>query len=156
MYAQMIQNLDPKHIDEDTLSGMKMMLDLDSFSDIHDLVKSKIQEVEDHKKQETQGFVGGFAMAVGKYYRTVNSSLVHCYEECLNDDGMKLFKMIILSGGFDTKEPQSFLSALSGSNFKVYSGYFVNEMGQNVMPKYKSDPKFAMHIVKEIEVNFPY
>lgn len=154
MYAQMIQNMEPNHVDDDTLNGMRMILELESFSDIHDLVKSKLQEIEDYKKQDTT--IGGFSLAVGKYYRTVNNSIVHCYEEFINDDGIKFYKMFILSGGHATTEPQTFMSALSGTTFKVYSGYIVNDMGQNVIGKNKADPKFPMHIVKEIEVQFPY
>lgn len=154
MYAQMFQNLKPSHVDEDTLNGMRMILDLESFADIHDLVKAKLKEIEDYKKQDSP--IGGFTMAVGKYYRTVNNSVVHCYEEIINDDGLKFYKIMILSGGWEDPSQHPITAALSGNSFKVYGGYIVNDMGLQINSKNKANAIFPMHIVKEIEVQFPY
>ena len=47
-WEETIKNLDIKRIDEDCLTGLHLLLTLDSFNSIHSLVKDKIKDISDY------------------------------------------------------------------------------------------------------------
>ena len=146
MIGEMLKNLDPKHVDEDIVSGLKIMLEHDTFIDYHEQIKIKLDEIQSLKKKSTEKEESSFALKVGSFYETVNGSIVFCSSE---KEPLNL--MIVLKGGHnDALVKSNIMVQMMHGVTTVGGSYAVDKVGKFTL--HMDDDKHPMHIIHEIRV----
>lgn len=150
-YKQLIQNIEIKTLDKEMIEGLQTMLSLDTFSNLHPLIKQKLQEYEDHKKQEKETIIGGFEIKAGKYYLTTNNSIVFCLG-VTSDERDGIVRMVVIEGGYIDKDVPTAMGLALYGDTRQYGCYASDKMGRCCAALDEND--YPMHIIKSVEAKF--
>ena len=151
-YAQVIGQIEAKVLDEETKAGLETMLGLETFSNLHPLIKQKLQEFEEHKKKAKETVVGAFKIKAGGFYMTANNSIVMCVGGTTDGGKDEVVRMVVVEGGYSDKDiPNGMALSLFG-DMRLYGCYAADKMGRCCAALDESD--YPMHITKSIVANF--
>ncbi len=151
MIMEMLKTLSPTKIDEDQINGLKIMLQHDSFKEFHPAIQEKLDEIEKIKKEEKDVVVGAFKMEAGKFYKTLNSSIVYCVGEA--SDERKIMRLVVIEGGYtDPDIPTNTLTLQIFGDMRRNGCYASDDMGRCLAAA--DTPKYPMHVVSVVDVTY--
>jgi hypothetical protein len=159
MYAQMIEQMDPRKMDEDTINGLRVMLQHDTFTELHPLINKKLAEI-DKIKDEPEKVIGSFSLEINKYYKTVNGSIVKIINAIYDGNQLKkkndnkkpiAYYAFVLQGGYTDPELKNTLAAMEYGTTNENGAYVIDPAGRFVA--YCEDDKaHPMHILNQIDL----
>jgi hypothetical protein len=159
MYSQMIEQMDPRKLDEDTIAGLKVMLEHDSFKDLHHLINQKLAEI-DKIKSEPEKVIGSFSLEINKYYQTVNGSIVKIINAIYDGNQLKkkndnkkpiAYYAFVLQGGYVDPEMKNPLAAMEYGTTNENGAYVIDPAGRFVA-YCEEDKAHPMHILNQINL----
>ena len=151
-YAQVIGQIEAKVLDEETKAGLETMLGLETFAEIHPLIKQKLQEFEEHKKKEKETIVGTFKIKAGGFYQTHNNSTVMCIGGTTDGSKEEIFRMVVVEGGYTDKDIPNCMALSLFGDMRLYGCYAADKMGR--CSAALDEPDYPMHIIKSLTVAF--
>ena len=151
MIMEMLKTLSPTKIDEDQINGLKIMLQHESFKEFHPAIQQKLDEIEKIKKAEKEVIVGAFKMEAGKFYKTLNNSIVYCIGDAA--DERKIMRLVVIEGGYtDPDIPNNGLTLQIFGDMRHNGCYASDDLGRCLAAA--DTPKYPMHVVTKLEVQF--
>lgn len=146
-WKSLIENIDPKTADEDKLNGLKVMLTLPAFTNMHELIKSKIAEIEGPTANPTAP-ISAFTLEPAKFYQTENGSIIFTTNGHEGCGDTKMWEVIVITGGYTDPDLDSDLCSMLYGSFKPGNIYFLDGMGRAVAAV--DELHYPMHVIKEL------
>lgn len=151
MINEMLKNLSPNKIDDDQISGLRLMLQHDTFKEYHSLIQEKLNEIDAKKKSKDEGIVvGAFKIEAGKFYITVNNSIVFCLGVAVEEGS--IFRLIVVEGGYNDLELPGNLALQMFGDMRRFGCYVSNDNGLCLASI--SNFTYPMHIIRPIDASF--
>lgn len=150
MIKEMLKSITPNKVDADQISGLRIMLEHDTFKEYHALIQQKLEEIESKKKEGIEIVVGAFKLEAGKFYITVNNSIVYCLGLVLEDTN--IHRLVVIEGGYQDPELPGNLALQMFGDMRRFGCYASDDMGRSVAAL--DNPKYPMHIIRQIESTF--
>ena len=150
MIKEMLKSITPNKVDADQISGLKIMLEHDTFKEYHDLINQKLAEIEAKKKSSAEIVVGSFKLEAGKFYITVNNSIVYCLGLAMEDSA--IHRLVVIEGGFKDPELPGNLALQMFGDMRRFGCYASDDMGRCVSSP--DNAFYPMHIIRQVDVSF--
>lgn len=146
-YIDIIESMRVAELSEDMVEGLRQMLNVNEFQDIHALINKKLKEYEAFINHMDQTVVGSFSIIPAEFYQTNNGSIVFSTNKIERpQEGGTVFEMIVLHGGYVDPDLNNDMAKMMFGSFKVGDHYVVNSVGKS-HAALLSDT-YPMHIVK--------
>lgn len=150
MIKEMLQSITPNKVDEDQINGLRIMLEHDTFKEYHSLIKQKLEEIENKKKEGEEIVVGSFNLESGKFYITINNSIVYCLGLALEDT--TIYRLVVIEGGYKDPELPGNLAYQMFGDMRKFGCYASDNMGRCIASL--DNLKYPMHIVRQVDATF--
>jgi hypothetical protein len=159
MYAQMIEQMDPRKLDEDTINGLKVMLEHDSFTELHPLINQKLEEIK-KIKSEPEKIIGAFSLEINKFYNTMNGSIVKIINAVYDANKLKkkndktkpiAYHAFVLHGGYADPELKNTLAAMEYGT-TIENGVYVIDTAGRFVAYCEDEQAHPMHILNQINL----
>jgi hypothetical protein len=150
MIKEMLKSITPNKVDDDQISGLKIMLEHETFKEYHPLIQQKLDEIEAKKKEGVEIVVGAFKLEAGKFYITINNSIVYCLGLAMEDS--TIHRLVVIEGGFKDPDLPGNLALQMFGDMRRFGCYASDELGRSVAAL--DNPKYAMHIIRQVDAAF--
>lgn len=148
-WKHLITSLEPSFVSDDQIDGLKLMLQQESFKEVHSDIEAKLKEIEQLKNKGKE-LQSSFSLETGKFYLTENNSIVFTCKQS-DEISLEYLEVVVLQGGFKDPDSNSDLFDMLYGSFKVGHIYYVNNVGKAVAAV--DEPHYPMHIMKQITRN---
>lgn len=146
-YIEIIESMRVAELSEDMVDGLRNMLNVKEFKEIHELINSKLKEYDAFIHNQEHTIIGSFSIIPAEFYQTNNGSIVFSTNKIERpQEGGTVFEMVVLHGGYVDVDLDNDMARLMFGSFKVGDHYVVNAVGKSHAALLFDT--YPMHVVK--------